>query len=88
MPPELLLTTTGPLAWLSAAAMMGMVLKVVAPVAQTWIVERFRTRRLDRALMGTAPDQRTAIIVAVSRLDGSRGEPTRPDEDETGSDDG
>jgi|GEM_PF-3643943 len=88
MPPELLLTTTGPLAWLSAAAMMGMVLKVVAPVAQTWIVERFRTRRLDRALMGTAPDQRSAIIVAVSRLDGSHGEPTRPDDDETGSDDG
>jgi hypothetical protein len=82
MPPELLLKTTGPLAWLGPVAAAVMVLKVLAPVVQTWIVERFRTRRLDRALVGTAPDQRFAIIVAVSKLDGSRADPpsgdTRP----------
>jgi hypothetical protein len=75
MPPELLLKTTGPLTWLGAVAAVVMVLKVMAPVVQTWIVERFRTRRLDRALA-------FAIIIAVSKLDGSHADPpsgdTRP----------
>ncbi len=51
----------------------------MATAVQTWIVERFRTRRLDTALTGTAPDQRFAIIVAVSKLDGSHADPPSGD---------
>lgn len=43
--------------------------RAVASVLRTWIEQACRTRRLVKALEGSIPNQRPAIIIACSRLE-------------------
>lgn len=63
---------------ITTALLVSVVLAVaVVVVSKAWISyrqtvarEEWRTRRLDRAIGGTSPDQRPEILRAVGRLEG------------------
>jgi hypothetical protein len=71
MPSQLLTYAVGHIAWLALVFGIVIGLKALAPIVQTWIVQASRSRRLDRALEGSNPKQRSEIILACSQLEGS-----------------
>lgn len=69
--------TTGQMVVVVAVLGVAVGLKALASVLRTWIEESSRTRRLDKALAGSRPNQRPGIIRACGQLEGSVA--TRPD---------
>lgn len=69
MSPHLLIETTGHVAVLVAAFAVATGMKALASVLRTWIEQRSRTRRLDKALEDSRPGQRAEIIMACSQFE-------------------
>jgi hypothetical protein len=70
MPSYLLIEATGRVAVIAAAFGIASGAKALASVLRIWIAQASRTRRLSKALEGSTPNQRPAIIMACSQLEG------------------
>jgi hypothetical protein len=66
----LLIEATGRVAAIVIALGIASGVKALASVLRVWIEQASRTRRLSKALEGSTPNQRSAIIVACSQLEG------------------
>lgn len=65
-----LLIQTGHIAVLVAVLGLAIGARALASVLRTWIEQTSRTRRLDKALEDSRPNQRPGIILACSQLEG------------------
>jgi hypothetical protein len=65
----LLIEATGRVAVIAAALGIASGAKALTSVLRVWIEQSSRTRRLSKALEGSTPNQRPAIIMACSQLE-------------------
>jgi hypothetical protein len=73
MPSQMLLEATGHIGVLVAALCIGAAAKALASVLRTWVQEASRTRRFNKALEDSRPNERPEIIRACSQLEGKPG---------------
>jgi hypothetical protein len=85
MPPQLIVQTMGQLGPLVVMVAIATGAMAVTSVLRTLIEQASRTRRLNKALEGSKPNQRPEIILACSQLEGApadapEAEALQPDE--------